>query len=197
VRPINLATRTFRNERLPATAFVVAVVVLLALTAWHAVAVGRLLPGRTSALHQEVARLEAEVRDLRGKGRTLRRENPPASTVARWTLVKDIVDQRAFSWSGLFERLEAVIPDGVRLTSIEPTVRKGQIVVTISATVREPEDGWAFVRALEQSGDFADVFPTSETDEDFQYVMRYRPRPRTAAAPPAPLASPEPEGEAS
>lgn len=191
MRPVNLATRSFRNDRLAATGVGVALLALLLLTLWHGVAIRRLLPGRTSALHAEVAALERQVTALRTQARDLRREDPAKAVLARWTLVKDIVDQRAFSWTGLFERLEGLVPGGLRVTSIAPSVRRGQLHLLVTAEVRTPEDGWDFVRALEESGDFAEVFPLAEKEKEFEYVMRYRPRPRGPDGP-APAAAPRP-----
>ena len=99
------------------------------------------------------------------------------------------MDRRAFSWTGLFGRLEERLPEGARLVSIAPAVRRGDIVLDVLAVVRSPEVGWQFVRALEEDGDFADVFPLSEGEGgEFHYTMRYRPHAARAAA--APVASP-------
>jgi Tfp pilus assembly protein PilN len=195
VRPLNLAERPFRNERLAATLFAAAALVLLGITVAHAVAIRGLLPARTSERHREVAALLAELDKLRGEARTRKTETPPPATLAQWTLVKDLVDRRAFSWTGLFARLEQLIPEGVRLTSISPSVRKGQVELDVEADVRSREAGWEFVRVLESGGDFYDVYPKTETGNEFRYAIRYRPQPQKAwpaAGPPAP---PEPELE--
>jgi Tfp pilus assembly protein PilN len=176
VKPLNLAQHPFRNERLAATAFAFAAVVLIGATLWHAVVIRNLLPARTSERHREVEALEAELTKLRAEARTLKTETPPASTLAQWNLVKDLVDRRAFSWTGLFARLEQLIPEGVRLTSISPSVRKGQVELDVDATVRSREAGWEFVRVLEDEGDFYDVYPKSENGNDFRYGIRYRPQ---------------------
>lgn len=176
MRALNLAQRPFRNERLAATAFVAAAAVLIGVTAWHAVVIRSLLPAQTSERHREVEALEAELGKLRDEARTLKTETPPASTLAQWNLVKDLVDRRAFSWTGLFARLEQVMPEGVRLTSISPSVRKGQVDLDVDAAVRSREAGWEFVRVLEAGGDFHSVYPRSENGNEFRYVIRYRPQ---------------------
>ena len=176
MRALNLAGRPFRNERLAATAFAAAAAVLLGVTAWHAVVIQNLLPARTSERHREVDALEKDLAKLRDHARTLKTETPPAATLAQWNLVKELVDRRAFSWTGLFARLEQLIPDGVRLTSISPSVRKGQVDLDVDAAVRTRESGWEFVRVLEAGGDFHSVYPRSENGNEFRYVIRYRPR---------------------
>jgi Tfp pilus assembly protein PilN len=183
VTPANLALRPFRNERLPNLLFALAGVAVIALTARHAFLVRALLPGRTSALHDEVTRLEGEATRLRAEQASLRGVAPDPKALARWVVVKDLVDRRAFSWTMLFARLEERLPDGARLVSIAPDVHRGEIVLDVMAVVRSPEVGWQFIRALEEGGDFDDVFPLSEGQGgEFHYKMRYRPRATPAVA---------------
>jgi Tfp pilus assembly protein PilN len=183
VRPANLARLPFRNERLPNLLFALAAVALVALTVRHAFLVRALLPGRTSALHEEVTRLEAETVRLRAEQASLRGVAPEPKALARWLVVKELVDRRAFSWTNLFARLEERLPEGARLVSIAPTVHRGEIALDVQAVVRSPEVGWQFIRILEEGGDFADVFPLSEGQGgEFHYTMRYRPRTAPAAA---------------
>jgi Tfp pilus assembly protein PilN len=153
----------------------IAAVVLAGLTVWHALVVRDLLPRRTSALHNEVAELEKKLRALREKRRDIRVTNPEPRTLAQWTRVKELVDRRMFSWTDLFASLEEVIPDGVRLTSIVPRVEKGEVEITLSAMARTPDDGWDFVRRLQDHPEFSNVYPTSEADTGlFTYKMAYR-----------------------
>jgi hypothetical protein len=168
-------------------------VALVALTVRHAFLVRALLPGRTSALHDEVTRLETEATRLRAEQASLRGVSPDPKALARWLVVKELVDRRAFSWTTLFARLEERLPDGARLVSIGPSVHHGEILLDVQAVVRSPEVGWQFIRALEEGGDFADVFPLSEGQGgEFHYTMRYRPRSAPAVAEAPPSASPAP-----
>lgn len=176
MRPLNLARTPLRNERLPAVASTAALVVVLAVTAVHGVTLRRLLPDRTSARHRELAELDAESARLRAEATALRAERTDARELARWTLIKDVVDRRAFSWTGLFARLEDVLPDGVRLVSVAPSVQRGEILLDVTAIGRSAEDGWELVRVLEEQPEFSEVFPKSEGENsEFQYTMRYRP----------------------
>jgi hypothetical protein len=159
------------------------VVAVVLLTVRHAFVVHALRPGRTSALHDEVMRLEGEAAQLRSEQASLRAVAPEPRALARWLVVKDLVDRRAFSWTNLFARLEERLPDGARLVAIAPKVNRGEIVLDVLAVVRSPEVGWQFMRTLEEGGDFDDVFPLSEgAAGEFHYTMRYRPRPEPAAA---------------
>jgi len=83
----------------------------------------------------------------------------------------------------LFARLEERLPDGARLLSIAPNLRHGEVGLDVQAIVRSPEVGWQFIRALEEGGDFDDVFPVSEGQNgEFHYTMHYRPRATPAVA---------------
>jgi hypothetical protein len=198
VKPANLARRPFVNERLPNLVFAVATVVMLGLTVRHGFLVRALLPGRTSALHDEVTRLEAESKSLRAEQASLRGVAPEPKALARWVVIKELVDRRAFSWTGLFGRLEERLPEGARLVAITPSVRKNDIILDVQAVVRSPEVGWQLVRALEEDGAFDDVFPLSEGEGGaFHYTMRYRPRAARAPAAAAPAASPSPDEDSS
>lgn len=197
MKRVNLAAQPFRNERLPGALFAVACVLLAGLSVKHAFVVRDLLPSRTSGLHREVAALESELSRLRREAQAQRGPGPEPSALAQWTLVKDLVDRRAFSWTGLFVRLEGVIPDEMRLVSIRPSVRKGRVILDVTAAVRTPQAGWEFVRLLEEQGDFSDVYPLSESEERFVYTMRYAPRhapPPQAAGAEARPTSPRPGG---
>lgn len=175
MRPLNLARRPFRNERLQTLGVVTAALVLVGLTAWQALVVRDLLPRRTSALHQEVTELEKKLEHFRNERRSIRVAVPEPRTLAQWARVKELVDQRMFSWTDLFASLEEVIPDGVRLVSIAPSVVKGDVKIGISAMVRTPDDGWEFVRVLQDHPEFSDVYPTSEAESGrFSYTMTYR-----------------------
>jgi Tfp pilus assembly protein PilN len=67
------------------------------------------------------------------------------------------VDQRAFSWTGLLGVLEEVLPAGVRLISIAPSVKEGQLHLDLSAVARKAEYGFDFMRALQERKEFQDV----------------------------------------
>ena len=146
MRPLNLASQPFRNERLPALLLGVAALGVLALTAEHALLLRQLLPGRTSGVRQEAAALEAESARLRAETRSQRSNRPDPAGMTEWALIKDLVDRRAFSWTLLFAHLESVLPDGVHLTSIGPSVRKGELLLDVLAVARTPEDAREFVR---------------------------------------------------
>ena len=175
--PLNLASRPFRNPRLPALLLGVASVALLLVTVEHGLVLKRLLSAKASAFEQEVSQLERESEQLRARSRELQGVQTDRASLARWLLVKDIVDRRVFSWTELLTRLSAVLPPGVRLTSIAPQVKGGRVRLELVAQVQSADEGLGFVRALEQRPEFADVYPLSasqrEGGAEFRYSMNY------------------------
>lgn len=187
MRPLNLATQPFRNERLPVLLLGLATLAVLALTVQHALAVRELLPARTSGVRKEAAALDAESARLRAEARSLRAPRTEPAGMAEWGLIKDLVDRRAFSWTLLFAHLESVLPYGVRLVSIGPSVRKGEVFIDVAAEARRPEDAREFVRRLEGREEFDDVYLREEGDAgEVRFTMKYRPSGRAVPAPPSP-----------
>jgi hypothetical protein len=195
LRSLNLATRPFRNERLPTLLALVSVAAALLLSAYHVFLARDVMPDRTSALTMQLAEMEAENVRLRNEGDALRGVKTDSGALAEWSQLKDLVDRRVFSWSGLFSVLEDTLPDGVRLISLSPKVEKSQVTLQIVAVARTFEEAMGFTTALEERAEFSDVWPTARrTNEngepEYQYDMRYLPQPRKAAGSPAPSPAP-------
>ena len=184
MRTLNLASRPFRNERLPTLLVWLLTVLVLGLSVQHVLVIRRLRPGR--ALGPQVAALEQESRNLRAEGERLRGTRVDPAAAAHWLVLKDLVDRRMFSWSGLFSVLEDALPLSIRLVSIAPHTEKGELYLTLDAVARSKEDGLDFIRILEEREEFYDVVPTSRGGEEgtqFHYSMKYKPVRRPAAAP--------------
>lgn len=194
MRPLNLASQPFRGERLPSLLLGLLGLALLGVTIEHALVLRRLLPGRTSALWREVAALEGESRALRAEAASLRVTKPDPAALAHWQTLKELVDRKMFSWTGLFSVLEEALPDSIRLVSIVPNVQKGEVSLDLEAVARSNEDGLDFIRTLEERDEFAEVVPLSRSGEggtQFRYTMKYLPPPAPspeASAPPGPPA---------
>jgi Tfp pilus assembly protein PilN len=184
--PLNLARRPFRNERLPTLLLGLGCLALVAVTVRHALAARDLLPGRTRQVEAELVELETELDSLRGEAAELRRLTAPREAVQEWTVVKGLVDRRAFSWTGLFEALEKALPPGVRLVSVAPQDAPRGMELSLSAAARTAEDALALFKSLQQSQDFDGVLPEkvgeSREGVEVSCTVRYAPRaPRGAA----------------
>ena len=174
----NLATRPFYNERAVQLALALAAIAVLAVTAFNVGELIRLsgsqrtLGARAVQAEQEAGRLRREAATIRAQINT--KELESVASAAREA--NGIIDQRAFSWTELFDQLEQTLPDDVRITRIEPTLTKeGEFAVQIVVQARRSDDVDQFIEALEKTGSFRDVItPTEETTQEglFQAVIR-------------------------
>jgi Tfp pilus assembly protein PilN len=174
----NLSTRPFYNERAVQVMLGAVIVLIAVLTGFNIVEVVRLSASqRTLGAHaveseREAARLKTEAAAVRAQINA--KELETVANAAREA--NSIIDQRAFSWSGLFDQLEETLPDDVRITGVAPSItQQGLFVVEITVQARRSEDVDQFIEALEKTGSFHDVItPAESTNEEglLQAVIR-------------------------
>jgi len=165
----NLSTRPIYNDRAVQIVLGAIVVIVLAVTAFNAVELIRLTGNqRTLGAHavdseREAARLRSEAAAIRAQINA--KELEIVANAAREA--NGIIDQRAFSWSELFDQLEHTLPDDVRITAVDPSLSpEGQFIVQISVQARRSEDVDQFIEALEKTGSFRNVItPAEQTNE--------------------------------
>ncbi len=176
--PLNLASRPFRNTRLPRLLLGLAWTVLLTLTAVQAVLIWRLLPSQTEPSWREARRLESQLATLAQREQRSRVEVPTA-TLKRWAALRELVDRRAFSWTRLLLVLEETTPPGVRLLSLSPQTREAGMGLEIEADARTQADVLQLVRLLEERPEFEQVYPLSIEESPagrrVRCTMRYEP----------------------
>jgi Tfp pilus assembly protein PilN len=165
----NLSTRPFYNERAVQLALGLVAILVLAVTAFNVVQLVRLNASqRTLGAH--AAESESEAARLRQEAAAIRAQinAKDLETVANAAReANGIIDQRAFSWSELFDQLEQTLPDDVRITAVDPSLESdGRFVVQIAVEARRPEDVNAFIEALEMTGSFRGVLTPTETTND-------------------------------
>jgi Tfp pilus assembly protein PilN len=177
MRTLNLARQPFRNERLPTLVLTLAIALLAVLSIRHALVARDLRPGGSRDAEHELARLEKEGADLRTESNELRGVNAQADAIKEWNAVRDLVDRRAFSWTGLFAALEGALPPGVRLTAVSPSSSAGPIVMQLVAVGRSVEDALALPKALQAQGEFEgaflDSYAETERGVDIKCTVRY------------------------
>jgi Tfp pilus assembly protein PilN len=186
--PLNLARRPLRNERLPTLLLALACTLLGGLSVRHAVVAVQLRQGGARDVQGQVAALDQEIERLRAESAQLQRTPPPRGRLEEWAAVKDLVDRRAFSWTGLLAALETALPPTVRLVSIAPTSGEGPIVLALSAVGRSADDAIALMKALQASpafdGAFLDSIGEAQDGVQITCTVRYvgaRPAPIPAA----------------
>jgi Tfp pilus assembly protein PilN len=184
--PLNLARRPLRNERLPTLLLALASAILALLSARHAVLAIQLRHGGARDVEGQVAMLDAEGERLRAEAAELRRTQPARDRLQEWAAVKELVDRRAFSWTGLLAALEAALPPTVRLVSITPSAAREATVVALGAVGQRAEDAIALVKALQASpafeGAFLDSVGEGRDGVEIRCSVRYVGRPRPAGA---------------
>ena len=153
----NLATRPFYNERAVGLWLLLVAVVVAAATLFNISSVIGYSRSDTE-LAMQASRDEARAADLRQQATRLRATVDPrqiefASTEARQA--NDLIDRRTFSWTELFNRFEATLPDDVRLIAVRPKVdRRTGSILTINVVGRTIEDVDKFMENLEATGAF-------------------------------------------
>lgn len=176
---LNLAREPLRNDRLPTLLLAAACAILVAVSANHALVARDLLPERTSGVDGELVSLEQELTQLRRESAELKERSASPETLREWAAVKSLVERRAFSWSALLGSLEEVTPPDIRLISIAPDGRGGEVELQLRAAGRTVEAGLGFLDVLQEREEFREPFLESvgETDDgvEFAYSVGYVP----------------------
>jgi hypothetical protein len=165
----NLATRPFYNERAAHVAIGIAAVLVLAITVLNVVQVVRLskhsteLSSQTGVERTEAERLTAEAARIRSSIN----KDELALIVGAAHEANSLIDQRTFSWTAFFNRIESTLPPDVMLTSVRPSIKDGETHVTIGVLGRRAEDVDEFMEKLEATGAFSEIVPATQdrTDE--------------------------------
>jgi len=127
-RTPNLASRPFRNLRPVRRLSITLGAAAVALTAWNVVSYVRVGSG-SEAKRTEIARLEEETATSRARLTTLEQDLAARHLAAenrRAEYLNRQIAQRTFAWNELFDRLGEVLPDGVRLRSVSPSLRESR-----------------------------------------------------------------------
>jgi hypothetical protein len=170
----NLATRPFYNERAAHVAIGITAAIVLAITVLNVVQVVRLsrhsteLSSQTGAERAEAERLTAEAVRIRA---TINKDEL-ALIVSAAHEANALIDQRTFSWTEFFNRIETTLPPDVMLTSVRPSIRDGATHVDIGVLGKRAEDIDEFMEKLEGTGAFQDIIPATQdrTDEGLYRV---------------------------
>lgn len=128
---INLASRQFADiapalKKLRTAMAALAGVAVLLLIGLHFV------HGKAEAARMNEHSLDSKVDQIRHERQgyqALMQEPKNARTLQQAENLNQIFDEKSFSWTLAMEDLETVLPAGVQVTTLEPTIKKGQISV--------------------------------------------------------------------
>jgi Tfp pilus assembly protein PilN len=80
-----------------------------------------------------------------------------------------LIDQRTFSWTALFNRIEETLPPDVMLTALQPIVDETGTKISMTVLSRRTVDVDEFMEKLEATGAFENVL--QRQDEDIEGGM--------------------------
>lgn len=155
----NLSTHPFYNERAVHAAAVIVAIAVLALTAWQGVRVVRLSRYKTelnAAISRDHREAEAAVRQAQDIRRGLDQKQLTALSAAAKE-ANDLIAQRTFSWTRLFNEIEATLPDDVMLMGVRPDIKDGVTTLHLDVQGRSEDVIDSFWDRLEKTGQFRDV----------------------------------------
>ena len=186
----NLSTRPFYNERAVHVVLGLAALVVLVLTAFNAIRIIALsrqntdYSTRINRDRSEAVRLNAEANRIRAGIN----QDELQATAAAATGANRLIEQRTFSWTEFFNRIEDTLPADVMLTAVQPSFDQDVPVVMMTAVARRSEDVEEFIDKLEATGAFSNVLPqqTDPTDDGLHRVQLRAVYSNTAASPGAP-----------
>jgi type IV pilus assembly protein PilN len=171
---LNLATKPLVTHRKfiagSSLVGVVAAIVFLSL-GWHVYIARK----ANAEMRAKSAKIVEQVAELQQEREALERffvldEN--AKLHDRAAFINSLIDARSFNWTQMFMDLEKVLPQGVRVISIEPKQEKGRIEVKFIIGATSDDAKLKFIKALEDSKTFthielaATTHPTSGTSGD-------------------------------
>jgi Tfp pilus assembly protein PilN len=165
----NLATRPFYNERLVNLWLLLLAVVVGAATLFNITRV-RSDSGSNTELASQVTQNIARTNEARRAAAALRqsldaKQLEAISADAREA--NNLIDRRTFSWTALFNRFEATLPDDVRITSVQPKVdRDHKITLVMTVVAKTVGDVDQFMKRLDETGAFKDLYSTDERPND-------------------------------
>jgi Tfp pilus assembly protein PilN len=164
----NLSTRPFYNERLVHLLIGLGAAIVLAITVAN---VGRLvaLSRRNTDLSTEIDRDRAETQRLAADASRVRRGIDPQELAVVASAAREanaLIDQRTFSWTEFFNRIEETLPPGVMLTAVRPSIDASGTRVSMLVLGRSTEDIDEFMEKLEATGVFEEILPKQQDRTD-------------------------------
>ena len=125
---LNLASRPFKNNTLLWTGYLSGLVLIVAFSVWNVIS-WRDHVYRLEELQETVGSIEGQMDNLDQRERTARREIAGFDVKAlgiQAFKANEVIEWRVFSWTRLFNLMEQIQPNNVRMSSIRPLFRAGR-----------------------------------------------------------------------
>ena len=164
----NLSTKPFYNERAVHAAIGAAALIVLALTAinvFRMVTLSRQNTELSSRINRDHAEADALSKMATDHLRKVDKEELQRVVDAARE-ANALIDQRTFSWTAFFNRIESTLPPDVMLSAVRPLIRDGITRVTMTVIARRAEDVDEFMEKLEATGAFDEIVPSLQDRTD-------------------------------
>jgi len=161
---LNLATSPLEsNRRFGLAATLIGAIALgglfgLSLRAFSVWRSDKVFRARQSALQVQIARLQQQRQGLSAffeNSETVQRRQ-------RAAYLNSLIQQRAFPWIKIFVDLEHILPEGVRVVSIEPKLVGDTVQLRVQIGAVSDESKLKFLKSLENSAEFSHIELLSE-----------------------------------
>jgi hypothetical protein len=179
---VNLASRPFRDYRpvyavVVVTSLIVAFMMLNNFDTWYR------YQRDTKSTRTDISRYETQIEQERRRAEVANRQIKTIDLTALGKQSKFVnaqLAERAFSWSELLDRLEATMPNDVRINSVAPSFSDdGQVHLTLSCEAKSTNGMIGTINRFNNSPYFYKPFPTNEdmTESGFRFGLGvdYRP----------------------
>jgi type IV pilus assembly protein PilN len=162
---LNLSTSPLESNRrfaLGATVVGTIAIVALLVLSYRTYSVWRsdkVLRARQDALELQIGKLQQQRQGLSEffeNSQTVQRRQ-------RAAYLNSLIQQRAFPWIKIFMDLERILPEGVRVVSIEPKLEGDTVQLTVLVGAMSDESKLKFLKALEKSPEFSHIELLSES----------------------------------
>ena len=164
----NLSTRPFYNERAVHLILGIVALLVLALTGVTVFQMIRLSRQNTE-LSSRVNRDRTEADRLTRDAARIRRgidQNELQLVVAAAREANSLIDQRTFSWTEFFNRIENTLPADVMLTGVQPSTTDEGMKISMTVVGRRVADIDEFMGKLENTGAFRNVLGRQQEELD-------------------------------
>jgi len=186
----NLSTHPFYNERVVHAVAAVVALLVLAVAAWQVGRVVRLSKYKTD-LNAAITRDRNVATVHERDAAQIRRgidQKELAVVAAAAKEANQLIEQRTFSWTQLFNQLEATLPEDVMLVAIRPDFKDAETEINLDVQGKRSDDIDAFWDRLEKTGSFRNIqwSAVTVTDDGLNKIQM-----RAVYTPPQP-AAPQP-----
>lgn len=163
---LNLASRPYEDKRLFITT-VVGISLLVAALLFSNIDTYLRYRVQTETTRTKIQQVDAQAEQERRRTEVVRQQLSHIDVGAlskQTSFINQQLAQRAFSWSELLDRLENVLADDVRLTSVAPSFRPdGSVSLSLSLEAKTADGLVNMLHRFSRDPHFANAFPRSES----------------------------------